>query len=298
MPNWNEILDEIQQNSAPFDTVRRRYLRKLHERTKRNIISYYSGWLAKPGANFTSISDLDMEGFMNAMKGLDYSKGLDLLLHTPGGDIAATEAIVKYLRSKFDVDIRVIVPQLAMSAGTMIACSGKEIVMGNQSSLGPIDPQIPQINGYVPAFNIMREYKEAKADLSEHPENAHYWSVRLQGLSPAIIQHCENAITLSSELTKNWLKTGMFNKFIKDGGFIDTLVDENLNENSASKIHGRHFDKAHCIRIGLNIISLEDDDCFQDDVLSVHHAYALTLSNTPASKIIENHNGAACIRSI
>ena len=77
---------------------------------------------------------------MTCIHGMDCSKGLDLVLHTTGGSPAAAEAIVNYLRAKFGNDIRVIVPQLAMSAGTMIACSAKQIIMGKQSSLGPIDP--------------------------------------------------------------------------------------------------------------------------------------------------------------
>ena len=66
--------------------------------------------------------------------------------------------IVKYLRTKFNNDISVIVPHLAMSAGTMIACSAKEIIMGKQSSLGPNDPQF---NG-VPAYSIKMEFEQAK----------------------------------------------------------------------------------------------------------------------------------------
>jgi len=43
---------------------------------------------------------------MSACNGLeDRSKGLDLILHTPGGDIAATESLVDYLHKMFD-DIR------------------------------------------------------------------------------------------------------------------------------------------------------------------------------------------------
>ena len=79
---------------------------------------------------------------MNAVYGLDRSKGLDLILHTPGGDLAATESIVTYLKKMFNNDIRAIIPQISMSAGTMIAMSCKEIIMGEQSSLGPIDPQM------------------------------------------------------------------------------------------------------------------------------------------------------------
>ncbi len=50
---------------------------------------------------------------MNALYGLDKSKGLDLILHTPGGDFAATQSIVGYLYSFFSGDVRVIVPHTA-----------------------------------------------------------------------------------------------------------------------------------------------------------------------------------------
>lgn len=65
---------------------------------------------------------------------------MTLILHTGGGSAEATDAIVSYLRQKFK-DIRILIPQAAMSAGTMLACSGNVIVMGKQSSIGPIDPQ-------------------------------------------------------------------------------------------------------------------------------------------------------------
>ena len=86
---------------------------------------------------------------------MECHRGLDLILHTPGGFPEAAESIVKYLRSKFSTNIRVIVPHLSMSAGTMIACAGKEIVMGKHSSLGPIDPQF---NG-IPVYSLKREYE-------------------------------------------------------------------------------------------------------------------------------------------
>jgi ClpP class serine protease len=94
--------------------------------TDRNVIAYYSGWLQKgyleqQGIRGFEVNDDDKNGFMATIHQLDRSKGLDLLLHTPGGDTAATESLVDYLRSMFGTDIRAIVPQLAMSAGTMIA---------------------------------------------------------------------------------------------------------------------------------------------------------------------------------
>lgn len=135
MPNWNEILNETKACGSPHDVVRRKYLQELHRLTGRNVIIYYSGWLQKRDlpSVLLAINDEDKNGFMTTINKLERKKGLDLVLHTPGGDTAATESLVDYLRSMFGNDIRAIVPQLALSGGTMIACSCKEILMGKQS---------------------------------------------------------------------------------------------------------------------------------------------------------------------
>ncbi|MCY4312731.1 MAG: ATP-dependent Clp protease proteolytic subunit [Gammaproteobacteria bacterium] len=146
MPTWSEILQELDvtsvQGQPDFDGVRRKYLVQLYQYTKRNVILYASGWLQKRNAppELTSINDEDVQALMEVCYALD-GNNLDLIIHSPGGSPEAAEAIVSYLRSHFS-DIRVIVPQLAMSAATMIACSGDQIMLGKHSSLGPTDPQI------------------------------------------------------------------------------------------------------------------------------------------------------------
>ncbi len=133
MPNWSQVLGEIQNlanglavggKSAP-DTIRRKYLEALQQKRQRNVIAYYSGFLSKPDAALLDINDEDKNGFMMAVHGLDKTRGLDLLIHTPGGSVAATESVVNYLRKMFKEDIVAIIPQIAMSAGTMLACSCK-----------------------------------------------------------------------------------------------------------------------------------------------------------------------------
>ena len=110
MPNWNQILQEISsiqaQAGQAFDIVRKKYLAQLNAHTGRNVIVYYSGWLSKPTVGGLQINDEDKNGFMMAVHGLDKSKGLDLVLHTPGGAIAATQSIVDYLHKMFKNDIR------------------------------------------------------------------------------------------------------------------------------------------------------------------------------------------------
>ena len=291
MPGWNDILNELGQTPSQHDNVRRKYLKRLSKLTGRNVIAYYSSWLTKPNADNTDINDSDVTGFMNSIKGMDCSKGLDLILHTPGGFPTAAEAIVKYLRVKFNNDIRVIVPQLAMSAGTMVACSAKAIVMGKQSSLGPIDPQF---NG-VPAYNIKMEFEEAKVDLASNPSNLFFWQLRLQQFPAAFLRAATDAIELSDKLIGEWLGTCMFDKNKEEDRAIIDKICKNLNEHDNSKNHSRHFDYQFCKEIGLNIIEMESDPKFQDAILSVHHAYMLTLAMNPTVKIIESQNGKAYI---
>ena len=142
MPAWGEVLQEIaarekQGDAQALDTVRRQCIGALSAKTGRTTIVYYSGWLSAQQTNpLHSINDDDKVGFMQACHKVDKKAGLDLILHTPGGSVSAAESIVDYLKKIFDGDIRVIVPQIAMSAGTMIACAAHSIVMGKQSNLG------------------------------------------------------------------------------------------------------------------------------------------------------------------
>lgn len=293
MPDWREIIKEIQHSETitVFDTVRRKYLRLLSKYTERNVITYYSSWLNKPTAQNLDINDSDMTGFMSCVHNMDCSKGLDLILHTPGGSPAAAEAIVNYLRKKFKSDIRVIVPHLAMSAGTMIACSAKKIIMGLQSSLGPIDPQFFGI----PAYNIMSEFQEAKDDLLKNPANTPYWAIKLQQYPAAFIKTAIDAINLSAELVREWLGSCMFKASCEDDKMkIDNIVAK-LNEHDSSKVHNRHFNADFCKQIGLDVDMMEDDDKLQDLILSVHHAYIITFDATPSVKIIESQLGKAFI---
>ena len=93
MGSWNDILKEVNETQSQYDYVRRKYLKELSDYTGRNTVAYYSSWLNKQGNNL-DINDADMTGFMTCVHGLDCTKGLDLVLHTPGGSPAAAEAIV------------------------------------------------------------------------------------------------------------------------------------------------------------------------------------------------------------
>lgn len=299
MPSWGELLQETQPHldatgkqvpGLNVNQLREKYIKILSDTTGRNVVAYYSGWLKAGKNQNVDINDGDITGFMNALKGLDCSKGLDLILHTPGGNPTATEGIVKYLRTKFDNDIRIIVPQMAMSAGTMLACAGSSIVMGAHSCLGPIDPQF---NG-IPAYNIVTEFQEAKKDIETNPKSRDFWKMQLDKYPPAFFYALVDAIQLSGSLTQQWLKENMFagensrESKTKIGKIINVL-------NSNNKSHSKHFTREDCEKMGLKIQSLEDDQNLQEAVLSVHHSFIITFDSSNATKIIENQLGACYI---
>jgi ClpP class serine protease len=294
MPDWNSLLNElnvIAASGGPFDILRRNYLKNLSDLTGRNTIVYYSGWLQKSGIPDVAINDNDKNGFMTTIHGLDRNKGLDLILHTPGGDTAATESIVDYLRKMFGTDVRAIIPQLSMSAGTMIACSCKCIIMGKQSNLGPIDPQYDGL----PAHGVIEEFKKAVEECKEDKAKIPLWQPIIARYRPTLLGECQKSIDWSREIVKEWLATGMFKDDAQKDVKIESILRE-LGDHALTKSHARHISNTKCREIGLVIEDMETDQRLQDAILSVHHACIHTLTSTPAFKIIENQNGQAFIR--
>lgn len=297
MPNWDAVLREIAvhqstDNETSFDKVRRKYLKRMASHTGRNVIAYYSGFLTKPRMDGIEVNDEDKNGFMLCIHGLDRDRGLDLILHTPGGDGAATVSLVEYLRSVFKRDIRAIVPQIAMSAGTMIASSCKDIIMGRQSSLGPVDPQY----GVISAANLLAEVKKAKSEILANPNAALFWNPILSKITPSFLERCEWAMQDQAEFIKQTLAENMFadlSQAERDKRIASVIAEFGNNKGRA---HNTHIQYQQCLDAGLKVSMLETDQKLQDLVLTVHHCYMHTLANTLAFKIVENQLGRAMVR--
>src|SRR5436190_3542760 len=241
MPTWNDIFAEINRVGSTHDLVRRRYLKNLAAKTKRNTIIYFSGWLQKPDLYrqqtwvFT-LNDADKNGLMATIHEMPTAKGLDLILHTSGGDMAATESLVDYLRQMFDKDIRAIVPQIAMSGGTMIALACRQIVMGKHSNLGPIDPQISGI----PAHAIKEDFERAVREVQAAPHTAPIWQIIISKYGPALIGESAKAIAWADQMTKQWLITGMFDGEADAPAKADRVIGE-LGDHAITMSHARHI---------------------------------------------------------
>lgn len=273
------------QKKDETPTIIKEYIKKLNEKTGRNAIVYYSGWLSSPRNLSDGIVDMDKNGFMEMCNGLNFDKGLDLILHTPGGDIAATESIIDYLNNIFDGDIRAIVPQIAMSGGTMISCSCKEILMGKQSSLGPVDPQL---NGF-PAQGVTSEFEKIMKDVDKHPSRIAVWAPIISKIDPSFLDSCYKSIEWANEILETALKNNMF-KDNPDDERIGNIV-KTLGSSKYTKHHSRHLSARKCKDLGLNISFMEEDDVEQDLILSIHHACMTMFNKSYAFKIFANQDG-------
>lgn len=240
--------------------MRNRYVNELATFTGRNTIVYASKWTTGDvPPNLVIINDEDLQAFMQAMYGLQ-GDSLDLILHTGGGSAEATDAIVSYLRAKFR-DIRVVIPQAAMSAGTMLACSANHLLMAKHSFIGPIDPQfIMQTGVGVRAFAahaILEQFDMAQKDCSDNPKNLSSWLPMLSQYGPALLVECQNQIDFGKQLVENWLRSFMFGD--DRASTKPAEISEYLSNHSNFKTHGKHINIDKAQEIGLKIDRIEDN---------------------------------------
>jgi ClpP class serine protease len=119
-----------------------RVITMIHRQEKRSIFGF---------ATARQIDLEDAQTIIAAIKETPEDMPIDLVLHTPGGIVLAAMQIARAVEAH-KAKVTVYVPVYAMSGGTLIALAADEIVMGEFSVLGPIDPQIAGL----PAASIVK----------------------------------------------------------------------------------------------------------------------------------------------
>lgn len=304
MPTFGEVLSVLtnrsETNPKPpsTDQVRRDALKRLATLTGRPTVLYASRWVQGDArSEIASVNIEDVHAFMEVLHGLKGPK-LDLIIHSSGGSPTAAEALVNYIRTKFD-DVRVIVPLAAMSAATLIACSANSIVLGKHSYLGPIDPQLllqtPLGVQLVPAQLIEQQFRRAQGE-ANNPAAFPAYIPMLSQYGPALLAVAEQVRKLSDDLCTAWLAKWMLRDQPNPTETAKTIAAK-LNEHIEHRVHGRFLSREYLKNLGLVIEDLEDSQEFQDAVLTVFHATSLTFAlANGCQKIVENHAGRAFIR--
>lgn len=146
---------------------------------------------------------------------------LVILLGTPGGSAEVVEKLVDIIRFHYK-EVYFVIPDEAMSAGTIFSMSGDKIYMDYSSSLGPIDPQIHNGVAWVPARGYLDGIEELlKRATKKTITNAEIAVWQSQDL--AFLNLCEQQSNLTVTLLKKWLVEYKFRDWNKHRTNLDKL---------------------------------------------------------------------------
>jgi ClpP class serine protease len=201
--------DYLNQNLHGNQLVqeRKRQLKKISELRDGRAILVFASALTKTRAPITIDYD-DIVPINDQISNLTGDK-IDIILETPGGYAEIAEQIVEYIRSKFK-DVAFIIPGAAMSAGTIMAMAGDDILMSPLSSLGPIDAQILQQGKRFSADAFLEGLNKIKEEVTNSGVLNKAYIPILQNVSPGEIQSAQNALEFSRALVTGWLSKYKF----------------------------------------------------------------------------------------
>ena len=168
----NPNLDQLRKRQALLTRIDEAFTKKYKAKNRTLVYLFRFG---HPRAMMTSSDITTLEATLASITGADQ---INLILQSPGGDGTIVEKLVEMCRahtsgkkSKF----RIIVPNIAKSAATVMALGADSIMMGYCSELGPIDPQVQiAVSGtiqYVSAFAFVESRDKLMDKIAEATAN-------------------------------------------------------------------------------------------------------------------------------
>jgi len=257
-----------------------------------------SGVLAFISSESASIDSDDIPAVGDALLSLGDVDVLNLIIESPGGDGTIAEKIISLCRS-YCKKMRVIIPNRAKSAATIIALGADEVVMGYCSEIGPIDAQIPIIIDGIPHYISAQSFIIAKESLESQfkeciskKEDPRAVLQQIATLNPAFIKHCEHLMEFGRDVVKKNLQQYMFSaepKKERNKKIMNIL--KQLSTVELFKVHGRMIDgNIAKTKLGINVRLLGKDNSMWKYIWGYYlRAYVLLSGRLgePASKVIE-----------
>ena len=299
----------VQKNvKADLGSELHRALKEVISIRKKPCLCYIADMLMPaPGVN-TSINTSDERPFIEMIDAVpENEKEIDIILVTPGGSAEVVSTLVTKLRSRFD-KVNFILPYLAMSAGTIFCMSGDDLIMDENASFGPIDPQVPTKDGrYVPAQALKTLIEDiqirgaALLAASKQP----LWTdvVMLQSIDKRELGNVITASKFSTDLVTAYLSKYKFRTWVthKNGDIVteeqrirraqeiaEKLCDHSKWLNHASRI-SRDQAQSEC---QVKVTNVESIDGL---ARALHRLWALlcfTLETSPVYKCFFSDNYA------
>lgn len=235
--------------------IRRKLIEEIQNKTKRKLVTYVANF-GSPAGNI--IHD-DVLLLYDVLKSIEFPKELDILIHSPGGIVEAAEKFVSLLREHV-TSFRVIIPDMAKSAATLISLSSDEILMSSIGELGPIDPQInigvdPTTGQPIfrPAWSYLNSLDRLEDELIKNRRNPTIIIPLVGKIDPTLMDVARKAIVYSETLAQSWLE-----KYMKLNTEDAKRIAKHLADASLHLTHGRTIRYTDAKNIGLNVNKLDD----------------------------------------
>lgn len=273
-PIFLGILNELNTNLDQL-AKRQRLMTQIEEAlTSRNgaknrIMSY----VFRFGHPRASMDSNDIPSFETILNSVSQTEQINLLLHSPGGDATIVEKMVDMCRSHLSGDrrqFRVIVPNIAKSAATVLALGADKILMGYCSELGPIDPQVQiAVSGVIQWVSALA-FVESRDDLMRQIAEATTAGKptvgllqQLAGLNIPFTHEMANWIGFAKKTAATLLdKYMLVTKFPQAPERIEKANDvaEKLLSKQLFPVHGQFIDGATAQKLDLEVEVLDKED--------------------------------------
>lgn len=230
---YASIIDCIPEGMNFRDEIQRG-IREIEKTRNRKLICYFANIQNKNITISTSIDYSDDLPFSEMISNIDNNiKAIDVMIVTNGGSGEQVAKFVNKLRPRFD-SVEFLLPDVAMSAGTIFCLSGDEIIMDTRAHIGPIDPQIPNNKGiYFPAqslLTVINEIQERGAELLRKGAKPSWTDIEiLNNIDAKEIGRAINASQFSIDMVKEYLSLYKFKTWTNhsDGHLVSD--DEKIN---------------------------------------------------------------------
>jgi len=241
-------------------------LTKLEGHFEADVMFYYG-----------EIASYSPKAFLEVVEGLradsPQKNRIVIILNTPGGSAEVVEKLVEIVRHHYS-EVYFVVPDVAMSAGTVFCMSGDKIFMDYSSSLGPIDPQVWNGKEWVPALGYLDQVQKL-LDKAKKNELSDAELLILQNQDLATLSQYEQQKELTISLLKKWLVQYKFKNWathatdpIKKGQPVTAeekiqraaQIAERLSNNTEWHTHQRMISARTLTQdVGLKIEDYSDD---------------------------------------
>lgn len=212
----NNIQKQIFAERAQFPSTRTKAIKAVEKFLEgRTLVTFFTSF-----HHVVEISGDDCDMLQSVLQHIDTSKGVALMIDSPGGDGLAAELIVNTCRAYSGTgDYWAIVPGSAKSAASIICMGASKILMADTSQLGPVDPQIirREQNGWrqFSAYNLVSSYDKLFSEAVKTKGNLEPFLQQLQAFDVRDINHYRDLISLSEDIAVKILKSGMMRKQTK-----------------------------------------------------------------------------------